>query len=231
MSAKLFSALQELFAPSDEQLMGRVQGQDDAEAFAELVRRWQSPILRLCSRLLGDVHQAEDCSQEVFTRLYLHRKAFQPGHRFSPYLRRIAVNHCYRNLRNTRHQPAILPHTPDIECENIVDRLPAQTPTPDEAAEVSEAGKAVRRALDALPASHRTIVVLRHFENLKFREIAEVLEIPEGTVKTRMTEALNELARILRRRHDLEVEVSPGRRARPGRASDPIPQLGVPSET
>ena len=79
----------------------------------------------------------------------------------------------------------------------------------------SEVADAVRRALAGLPEQYRTIVVLRHYENLKFREIAEVLDLPEGTVKTRMTEALNELARRLRVPLDLRVVPPPGRRSRP----------------
>lgn len=78
-----------------------------------------------------------------------------------------------------------------------------------------ETGEEVRRALAELPEHYRSILVLRHYEDLKFREIAEILGLPEGTVKTRMTEALNEMARLLRRRLDLKLVPSPNRRRRP----------------
>ncbi len=213
MSAAAFQAIKSLFAPTDEQLMWRVQRHDDAAAFAGLVGRWQAPIQRLCARLTGDPHRAEDLTQEVFSRLFAHRKAYQPDRKFSTYLWRIALNHCYRDLSRARYRLEVPFETARDGEPPVAADFPAGAPAPDETLADRETADAVRRALMELPEHLRGIVVLRHYENLKFREIAEVLDLPEGTVKTRMTEALNELARRLRR--TLEMPPAPKHGARP----------------
>lgn len=93
MSATALQSLKALFAPTDEQLMWRVQTTGDSGAFGELVRRWEAPIQRLCARLTGDEHRAEDLAQEVFTRIFAHRAGFKHGAKFSTYLWRVALNH------------------------------------------------------------------------------------------------------------------------------------------
>jgi RNA polymerase sigma-70 factor (ECF subfamily) len=212
MSVSVLQTVRDLFAPADEQLMWRVQAQDDAAAFGTLVGRWQAPIQRLCTRLTGDEHRAEDLTQEVFARLFAHRKSYQADRKFATYLWRIALNHCYRDLGRARHRFE-RPLPPAGHGERPVTELLADhQPAPDEALADAETAATVRRALAALPEHLRTILVLRHYENLKFREIADVLEIPEGTVKTRMTEALRQLAGRLGRA--LECQAGPSTRPR-----------------
>ena len=87
-----------LLGPSDEQAMWRVQTQDDPAAFATLMRRWQEPIRRLCERMTGDHHRAEDLAQEAFTRVFARRKDYQPQGKFSTFLWRIALNLCHDDL-------------------------------------------------------------------------------------------------------------------------------------
>jgi RNA polymerase sigma-70 factor (ECF subfamily) len=194
--------------------MWRVQTRDDAQAFAELVGRWQEPIRRLCTRMVGDTHRAEDLTQETFARLFAHRQVFRADARFSTYLWRIAVNRCCNELRH-RQARRQMHHAP-IDGESAgVDALPSEQPLPDQQVAAQETAEVVRAALTQLPERYRTLLVLRHYENLKFREIAEVLDLPEGTVKTRMTEALNEMARRLAPRLELNLAPMPNRRARP----------------
>ena len=222
MSAPTLQTLRSLFAPSDEQLMWRVQTADDHGAFASLVRRWEEPIRRLCARLTGDLHRAEDLAQEVFARLFAHRQSFRQGSKFSTYLWRCALNHTYSELRRTRNRrETLFAASPGDDAGDgpSVEELPADGPLPHESASRHETGEAVRCALAELPEHYRSVLVLRHYEDLKFREIAEILGLPEGTVKTRMTEALNEMARLLRRRLDLNVALAPNRRARPAEIS------------
>jgi RNA polymerase sigma-70 factor (ECF subfamily) len=212
MSTSAFQSLKAIFSPSDEQFMWRVQMQDDTEAFAELVRRWEGPLRSLCARMTGDVHRAEDLAQEAFTRLFLRRKSYRAEAKFSTYLWRIAINLCYDELRRARRRPDRPGRELEDEQDDPFRQVPDACPAPDEDFARQEAGEAVREALMELPETHRTVVVLRHYEDLKFREIAEVLGIPEGTVKTRMTEALNDLARRLRRSLELKVAPPHGRR-------------------
>lgn len=187
-----------LFAISDEQAMWRVQMQDDAPAFAELVARWERPIQRLCTRMLGDEDRAEDVAQETFARLFAKRKEYQANGRFSAFLWRIALNLCYDELRRIKRRQETPLDLVDGEAMAALDPFVAREPSPDAALEGEERGRLVRAALRQLPEPYRAVLVLRHYENLKFREIAEVLDIPEGTVKSRMAEGLTQLQRLLR---------------------------------
>jgi len=94
MSNAIISTLAGLFVTTDEQAMWRVQMQDDAEAFAELMRRWQRPIQNLCTRMTGDSHRGEDLAQETFLRIYARRKEYEPSSKFSTYRWRVALNVC-----------------------------------------------------------------------------------------------------------------------------------------
>ncbi|MEW6307311.1 MAG: RNA polymerase sigma factor [Verrucomicrobiota bacterium] len=186
--------LTSLLTMTDEQAMWRVQNQDDHEAFARVVERWEQPIWRLCTRLTGDAHRGEDIKQEVFARIYAKRKDYRPDLRFSTWLWRIALNLCYDELRrNKRHAT----HLVDGEEGEGLEALPAAHDGPDGETVRSEEGALVRRAVLQLPEIYRTVLVLRHYEGLKLREIAEVLEVPEGTVNSRMAEALARLSRML----------------------------------
>ena len=93
-----------LFCTTDEQAMLRVQAHDDHGAFAQLVSRWEEPIRRLCTRMVGDAHKGEDLKQEAFARLFAKRKLYQPTARFSTFLWRIALNACYDELRRVKRR-------------------------------------------------------------------------------------------------------------------------------
>jgi RNA polymerase sigma-70 factor (ECF subfamily) len=182
---------------TDEQAMWRLQTLEDEAAFTRLVQRWQEPIRRLCVRMAGDTHLGEDLAQEAFARVFLRRHDFTQGARFSTWLWRIAINLCHDAHRRRECRPeSPLPEATDPEAAAPGWEL-AAGPAPDEATARRETAFLVENALQTLPESHRTIVVLRHYQSLKFREIAEVLEIPEGTVKSRMADALSLLERRL----------------------------------
>ncbi len=192
-----FASLRQLFAISDEQAMWRVQMNDDERAFAQLVRRWESPIQRLCTRMTGDTHRGQDLAQDTFVKIFAQRKNYQPSGRFSSYLWRIALNICYDELRRIRRRGEASLHDESGDGFALLDSQPAADPGPDRLAVAEERAESVRQALLQLPETYRTVLILRHYEDLKFREIAEVLDISEGTVKSRMAEALNQLGRLL----------------------------------
>lgn len=194
-----------LFTTSDEQLMWRVKLQDDAAAFAKLVARWEKPIQRLCGRLTGDVHRAEDLTQTTFARVFLRRAEWQPAGKFSTFLWRVALNLCHDEARLIRRRGEFsLEALEEAEGGGATDFV-AAGPTPDAVLESHERGESVRCALAELPAHYREVVVLRHYEGLKFREIGEVLGLPEGTVKSRMAEALGQLNRLLKHVNEDEL--------------------------
>jgi RNA polymerase sigma-70 factor (ECF subfamily) len=190
--------LTSLFTTSDEQLMWRVKLDDDAPAFARLVARWEKPIQRLCVRMTGDVHRAEDLTQTAFTRVFTRRAEWEPAGRFSTFLWRVALNLCHDELRRRQRRGECSLETLAEAAGAESERFAAEGPGPDAQAESQERGELVRRALAELPAHYREVAVLRHYEGLKFREIGEVLGIPEGTVKSRMAEALEQLNRLLK---------------------------------
>jgi RNA polymerase sigma-70 factor, ECF subfamily len=192
---RVISSLRRLLSSSDEQAMWRVKMEDDPEAFAELVARWQPRIRNLCTRMTGDCHRGEDLAQETFLRLFARRKEYEFSGKFVTFLFRIASNRCYdelRRIQRRRESPfgAVPPEMDDAG-------FAADAPGPDVQCAQEDQAEAVRGALDQLAEPYRLVVVLRHYEGLKFREIAEVLGIPEGTVKSRMAEALQQLGRRL----------------------------------
>jgi RNA polymerase sigma-70 factor (ECF subfamily) len=185
------------FSARDEQLMWRVKLHDDSQAFAELMTRWQKPIQDLCARMTGDVHRAEDLCQIAFARVFTRRADWQPAARFSTFLWRVALNLCHDELRSRKRRS-------ECSLEGLSDEetvpgewMAADQPAPDALVEARERAELVREALLKLAPHYREVVVLRHYEHLKFSEIGEVLDIPEGTAKSRMAEALTQLTRLL----------------------------------
>jgi RNA polymerase sigma-70 factor (ECF subfamily) len=173
---------------SDEEAMRRVQCDGDHAAFGQLLRRWEAPIQRLCTRMTDDPHLGEDLSQEAFSRVFACRHQFQDGRKFSTWLWRIAINLCRDNGRRAGRVS---------ESSDELDENPTPLRLPDEQLIDDERSGLVRRALASLPENQRAVVILREYEGLRFREIAEVLNAPEGTVKSRMADALAELSRQL----------------------------------
>src|SRR5688572_21693372 len=118
--AKLsFSGLSLLFSRTDEEAMWQVKLHDDHRAFAQLVERWEEPIRRLCTRMIGDLHRADDLKQETFSKLFEKRKLYEPTGRFSTYLWRIALNVCHDELRRRSRRQEFLPDRE--EEESVID--------------------------------------------------------------------------------------------------------------
>ena len=176
--------------------MCRVKLHDDHREFARLMERWEKPIRNLCIRMTGDIHRGEDLKQETFSRLFEKRKDYEPTGRFSTYLWRMALNLCYDELRRRERRRESLHQSIDAD-EEILEQCVPERSAPDAQAAEMEEGELVRQALLQLPEIYRTVLVLRHYEGLKLTKIAEILEIPEGTVNSRMAEALSRLSRIL----------------------------------
>jgi RNA polymerase sigma-70 factor, ECF subfamily len=196
MGIERISRLSILCSRTDEEAMSRVKAHDDHREFARLVERWQRPIMNLCARMTGDLHRGEDLKQETFSRLFVKRKDYQPAGRFSTWLWRIALNVCYDELRRRERRRELGGEAAEDHNEAL-EQCVADGPGPDIRAAQLEEGELVRRALMQLPEIYRTVLILRHYEDMKLAKIAEILGIPEGTVNSRMAEALARLSRIL----------------------------------
>ena len=183
-------------AISDEALMLQIQ-QQKIRAFDTLVRRWEKPVLNHCYRMLGDRGLAEDLRQETFLRVYHSASRYRAEAKFATWIYRIATNLCFDALSTRkRHRETGLADYLDAENDSW-NELVAPGRLPDEAAVRHEAANCVREALQKLPESLRVIVVLKHYEELTFREIAEILDLPVSTVKSRMAAGMERLGRML----------------------------------
>ncbi len=187
-----------LFSSGDERLMWRVKLSGDAQAFGLLMGKWQKPIQRLCERMTGDAHRAEDLAQVAFARVFTRRADWRPSARFSTFLWRIALNLCHDELRRRNRRTESSLEELQAADEGGLEIQTEPEPGPDAQAETRERNQLVRAALLELAPHYREVVLLRHYEDLKFRQIAAVLGIPEGTVKSRMAEALTQLQKSLK---------------------------------
>jgi len=148
-----FASLRSLFVITDEQAMWRVQTQDDETAFAQLVRRWEGPIQRLCLRMTGDLHRGEDLAQEAFTRVFAKRKEYQPNGKFSTWLWRIALNLCYDELRRRQRREETSLDGMCGEAMAALEAFVAPEPAPDKSLVKQERSELVRKALRGFEVS------------------------------------------------------------------------------
>ena len=189
-----------LFATTDDELVRRFKGGDLA-AFSEIVKRYQDRVFTLCLRWLGDREAAEETAQDVFLALYRSLHDFRGESQLSTWIFRVATNHCknrrmYRIRRaHDRHEPLDSPGTEDAPPRQIPDPGPGT----DSGLHRSEAEEILEKGLAQLDETHRSILVLRDIEDLSYEEIADILSLPRGTVKSRLHRARAELARVLGR--------------------------------
>jgi RNA polymerase sigma-70 factor (ECF subfamily) len=182
---------------SDEDLVRQARTGSE-EAFAELVARYKDKIYNLGFRMLGNREEAEDVAQETFLHTYRALDSFRVEERFSPWIYKIASNLCLDRLRKQRYAVASLdePVGPDGD---IPQQVADWSSSPDKVYEISEIRQDTQRAISALPPKYKVVVVLRHLQDLTYDEIAKVLNIPQGTVKTRLFRAREILRRKLSR--------------------------------
>jgi RNA polymerase sigma-70 factor, ECF subfamily len=182
---------------SDEDLLGRYcRGQ--AEAFGVLVRRYERELYGYLRRYLGDSSLAEDVFQNTFLQLYLKSGQYEAGRPVRPWLYTIATHQAIDALRrNARHQILSLEqkrdHGADGELRSLLDTLESRGPAPLDNVSAQERQDKVRASVDRLPDFLREVVLLAYYQGLKYREIAEILDIPVGTVKSRLHAALGKL--------------------------------------
>ena len=184
-------------AKSDEALMLQFQT-GDLRSFNTLVKRWEKPLLNYCYRMVNDIALAEDLRQEVFLRIYRSAKKYRPTAQFSTWMYRITTNLCLDTLAKQKHRKEIS-MTPYLESESegFGEKLVDPSDTPDAAVVKKETESRVRSALARLPEDQRVVVIMRHYNGMKFREIAEVLECPISTVKSRMVAGIERLSKML----------------------------------
>src|SRR4051812_4936956 len=151
----------------------------DAEAFGELVRRWERRIFALAFGMLGREEDARDATQETFLAAFRNLRGFRGEAKASSWLHRIAVNQCITRQRRARVRAETA--LEDETERDVASFAVAAHESPARRAESRERTEAVRRAVAALPAELRQVIVMKEFEEMTFQEIAEALELPLST--------------------------------------------------
>ena len=173
----------------DDELMLMARGGVE-EAFDTLVKRHQSMVTRVASRVLGPIPLADDAVQNTFLAIYSHIHDYQPRGKFRRFMFQILVNHCRLVLRSVGK---------DKRLRERLTAVPQITPsTPDESILEREKSKEVDRALSRLSYKLRIVLVLRFAADFSYSEIGKVLKIPIGTVKSRLNTGIVKMRKIMR---------------------------------
>ena len=173
---------------SDQQLVERVQAGDKA-AFDLLVRKYQHRVLKLVSRFVSDAAEAEDVAQEAFLKAYRALASFRGDSAFYTWLYRIAINTAKNALVSSRRRP--VDFDLDLQDPEQYDRHARlkEGDTPEGVLLTEEIRSVVEKAMEQLPEDLRTAIVLRELEGLSYEEIAEAMDCPVGTVRSRIFRA------------------------------------------
>lgn len=176
----------------------------EAAAWEEIVRRYHKRIYNICYRFSGSPDQAQDLTQEVFIKMYGSLKSYDSQRAaFMTWMTTITRNLLVDYFRKSKQDRATdsLDTVPSEheDAMPLSERIPDRTPTPDATAQSRETKEAVHRALQKLSPDLREAVILRDLQDMDYREIATVLRVPEGTVKSRINRGRAELARLLQR--------------------------------
>ncbi len=176
-------------AGTEEAFLIERANEGDQAAFGTLVERYQNAVYNLAYRMLGSPEEAEDAAQEIFVRIYRQLARYDPERKFSTWVLTIATNYCIDQLRRRRMQL--------VPLENIIPWARAREAGPEGEALSRESRDEVQRLLRELPEKYRAVLVLRYWQDLSCAEIADILKLPEGTVKTQLHRARKALGQLI----------------------------------
>lgn len=188
---------------SDEELLSTYRRTRSRQAFAELVHRYERELYSYLRRYLGNEMMAEDAFQATFLQVHLKCNQFEEGRKFRPWVYTIATHQAIdAQRRNKRHLAVSLDRQGHVDDEEnmvaLLDVLRSDEAEPESQFDADEMRTWVRGAVDALPPTLREAVTLIYFQGMKYREAAQVLNVPVGTVKSRLHAAILKLNRTWR---------------------------------
>src|SRR5689334_22967698 len=183
---------------SDEELLLGYRERGDASLFSELVHRYERELYSYLRRYLGDAALAEDTFQAAFLQVHLKCDQFDEGRKFRPWLYTVATNQAIdAQRRNKRHKSVSLDrntrHHENDELGSLLNLLESKEPNPEDHAQSAQQSEWIRSAVDELPDGLRDAVNLVYYQGMKYREAADILNIPVGTVKSRLHSAILKL--------------------------------------
>lgn len=183
--------------PEEVELIERCK-RKDPRAFDELVSQYERRIYNFAMRLSGNADDAEDIAQETFIRVYNAIQNFRGDSNFSTWVFRIAHN-VFLDMRKKvkAHPQTSLEESVELDESEVTRQVEDPNPLPDEVAQASELHDILQRAIEALPEYQREMVVLYHTQNKSYEEIAEIMDLPIGTVKSRLNRARIALKSLL----------------------------------
>ncbi|WP_369809941.1 RNA polymerase sigma factor SigW [Gracilibacillus caseinilyticus] len=170
----------------------------DQSAFEDIVAFYQNKVYAICFRMIGNKHEAEDIAQEAFIRAYLNIQSYDENRKFSTWLYRIATNLTIDRIRKKKPDFYLDAEIKGTDGLNMYAQLPAEEALPDQEVESLEMQSYIQNEIMQLPAKYRSIIALRFIDELSLKEISEILEIPVGTVKTRIHRGREALRKRLR---------------------------------
>ena len=185
---------------TDEQLLLEYRRTGDRELYAQLVYRYERELFSYLRRYLGNAEMAEDVFQAAFLAVHLKCEMFEEGRRFRPWLYTIATNAAIdARRRNKRHRMVSLDTPREQDNEDVgrlVNLLESGDPDPANSVVDAERSLLVRTTLDQLPESMTAVIHLVYYQGMKYREAAEILDIPVGTIKSRLHAAITKLTDV-----------------------------------
>jgi RNA polymerase sigma-70 factor (ECF subfamily) len=194
------SGRQEWGGLSDQDVVLRARSGQEA-AYRELIRRYERPIFALLFRMVRDRELAEDLAQETFVKALNAIDSYRPEFKFSSWIFKIANNAAIDHLRRRELDTLSLDGSPHAETPEAMQatalQIGARQETPLDTVEAKELGTAIEAAIGSLRPEYRSCILLRHVEGRAYEEIAEILNLPLGTVKTYIHRARNELRQSL----------------------------------
>ncbi len=158
----------------------------DHNAFGEIVEIYKDKVFQLCFRILGNRHEAEDIAQEAFVRAYVNIHTFNVKLKFSTWLYRIATNLCIDRMRKKKPDYYLDAELSGTDGLNMYATVAAAAALPEEELESIELQDAIQKQIMKLPEKYRTVIVLKYIEELSLKEIGEIVNLPIGTIKTRI---------------------------------------------
>ena len=181
---------------TEQELVTRAKAGDD-EAFAQLMRDNEKRIYNLTLRMTGNPDDAMDLAQETFLNAWRGLNFFKGDSAFSTWVYRLASNACIDHLRRKKRRQDISAPMPVDEEDNSQPDIPDERFQPEQELERRELQRAVAQGLEQLSDEHRQVLVMREINGLSYQEIADVLDLEAGTVKSRIARARNSLRKIL----------------------------------
>ena len=185
---------------TDEDLLLDYRESGDRELYAQLVYRYERELFSYLRRYMGNAEMAEDVFQTAFLQVHLKCDLFEAGRRFRPWLYTIATNAAIdAKRRNKRHKTVSLDTPREQDNEDVgrlVNLLESSDPNPSNEVLNAERNRLVRKALNELPEYMNAVIQLVYYQGMKYREAAEVLELPVGTVKSRLHSAISKLTDV-----------------------------------